>query len=138
MTKIHGLGLQGYVTTMKSEDLPTLRRLLSSTPDDIEQAGLHPTADQIELFAYHLPTYTLSNLLVRYICALHFVFSRGSTFLLKLGNCLPCAYIYTVYSCMSSITLWTQTGQIGRGKPFKNKGNNSCPVFIKLNTISLV
>ncbi|XP_066962711.1 ATP-dependent RNA helicase SUV3 homolog, mitochondrial [Macrobrachium rosenbergii] len=53
----------GYVTTMKSEDLPTLRRLLGNVPQDIEQAGLHPTADQIELFAYHLPSYTLSNLI---------------------------------------------------------------------------
>lgn len=53
----------GYVTTMKSEDLSTLRRLLACTPDDIEQAGLHPTADQIELFAFHLPSYTLSNLI---------------------------------------------------------------------------
>ncbi|XP_050723777.1 ATP-dependent RNA helicase SUV3 homolog, mitochondrial-like [Eriocheir sinensis] len=52
----------GYVTTMKSEDHSTLCRLLSHVPDDIEQAGLHPTADQIELFAYHLPSYTLSNL----------------------------------------------------------------------------
>ncbi|KAG7177390.1 ATP-dependent RNA helicase SUV3-like [Homarus americanus] len=30
---------------------------------EIEQAGLHPTADQIELFAFHLPNYTLSNLI---------------------------------------------------------------------------
>ncbi|KAK7072755.1 ATP-dependent RNA helicase supv3l1, mitochondrial [Halocaridina rubra] len=52
----------GYVTSMKSEDLPTLRRLLNSSPEGIEQAGLHPTAEQIELFAYHLPSYTLSNL----------------------------------------------------------------------------
>lgn len=58
---------QGYVTTMKSEDLSTLRRLLSCTPDDIEQAGLHPTADQIELFAFHLPSYTLSNLIVSWL-----------------------------------------------------------------------
>lgn len=53
----------GYVTTMKSEDHSTLSRLLSHTPNNIEQAGLHPTADQIELFAYHLPSYTLSNLI---------------------------------------------------------------------------
>ena len=29
-----------------------------------QQGGLHPTADQIELFAYHLPKATLSNLIV--------------------------------------------------------------------------
>ncbi|XP_076066890.1 suv3 RNA helicase [Oratosquilla oratoria] len=53
----------GFVTSLKQEDLPSLRRLLASTPDEIEQGGLHPTADQIELFAYHLPNYTLSNLI---------------------------------------------------------------------------
>jgi len=48
---------------MKSEDLPTLKRLLGGHPEDIAQAGLHPTADQIELYAYHLPNATLSNLI---------------------------------------------------------------------------
>lgn len=53
----------GYVTTMKGEDLPTLKRLLSQQPDPIAQVGLHPTAEQIELYAYHLPNATLSNLI---------------------------------------------------------------------------
>ncbi|XP_058798461.1 ATP-dependent RNA helicase SUV3 homolog, mitochondrial isoform X2 [Phymastichus coffea] len=54
---------KGYVTTFKSEDLPTLRYLLNQTPEIISQAGLHPTADQIELYAYHLPKAPLSNLM---------------------------------------------------------------------------
>lgn len=29
-----------------------------------QTAGLHPTAEQIEMFAYHLPDATLSNLIV--------------------------------------------------------------------------
>lgn len=29
-----------------------------------QTAGLHPTAEQIEMFAYHLPDATLSNLVV--------------------------------------------------------------------------
>ncbi|XP_017967451.1 ATP-dependent RNA helicase SUV3 homolog, mitochondrial [Drosophila navojoa] len=53
----------GYVTTFKSEDLQTLQRLLSQTPEPLKQAGLHPTADQIELYAYHLPNSSLSNLM---------------------------------------------------------------------------
>ncbi|CAH1988276.1 unnamed protein product [Acanthoscelides obtectus] len=53
----------GYVTTFKPEDLNTLKVLLSSQPEPITQAGLHPTADQIELYAYHLPNSTLSNLM---------------------------------------------------------------------------
>lgn len=56
---------------MKAEDHSTLCRLLSHVPDDIEQAGLHPTADQIELFAYQLPSYTLSNLIVSDCKAVH-------------------------------------------------------------------
>lgn len=30
----------------------------------LQTAGLHPTAEQIEMFAYHLPDATLSNLIV--------------------------------------------------------------------------
>ena len=30
----------------------------------LKAAGLHPTAEQIEMFAYHLPDTTLSNLIV--------------------------------------------------------------------------
>lgn len=30
----------------------------------LQAAGLHPTAEQIEMFAYHLPETTLSNLIV--------------------------------------------------------------------------
>lgn len=48
------------------EDLPTLKTLLASQPEPLIQAGLHPTAEQIELYAYHLPNATLSNLMVKY------------------------------------------------------------------------
>nr|CAH7749505.1 unnamed protein product [Callosobruchus chinensis] len=54
---------EGHVTTFKPEDLNTLKTLLASEPEPITQAGLHPTADQIELYAYHLPNSTLSNLM---------------------------------------------------------------------------
>lgn len=54
---------EGYVTTYKPEDLPTLKNILGQTPDPLTQAGLHPTADMIELYAYHLPNATLSNLM---------------------------------------------------------------------------
>jgi len=52
----------GYVTTFKHEDLKPLTQLLGQTPDEILQAGLHPTFDQLELYAYHLPKASLSNL----------------------------------------------------------------------------
>ncbi|XP_075972723.1 suv3 RNA helicase [Anticarsia gemmatalis] len=53
----------GYVTTYKSEDLATLKELLSRQPDPVAQAGLHPTAEQMELYAYHLPHASLSSLM---------------------------------------------------------------------------
>ncbi|XP_003703698.1 suv3 RNA helicase [Megachile rotundata] len=53
----------GFVTTFKYEDLNVLKQLLQKTPDEIEQAGLHPTPDQIELYAYYLPNAPLSNLI---------------------------------------------------------------------------
>lgn len=53
----------GFVTVFQPDDLQTLKDLLSQQPEPLTQAGLHPTADQIELYAYHLPNSTLSNLM---------------------------------------------------------------------------
>ncbi|KAK3581836.1 hypothetical protein CHS0354_007239 [Potamilus streckersoni] len=53
----------GEVTTFKAKDIPLLKEIVSNEISFIEQAGLHPTADQIELFAYHLPHATLTNLI---------------------------------------------------------------------------
>ncbi|XP_063375115.1 ATP-dependent RNA helicase SUV3 homolog, mitochondrial [Cydia amplana] len=53
----------GYVTTYRPEDLPTLKELLSKPPDPVTQAGLHPTSEQMELYAYHLPHASLSSLM---------------------------------------------------------------------------
>ncbi|CAD5113633.1 DgyrCDS2795 [Dimorphilus gyrociliatus] len=53
----------GEVTTFKGSDLHLLRKLLKTTVEPVELAGLHPTAEQIELFAYHLPKATLTNLI---------------------------------------------------------------------------
>ncbi|XP_073690088.1 ATP-dependent RNA helicase SUPV3L1, mitochondrial [Garra rufa] len=54
---------EGEVTTMQRDDLPVLKEILGKSVDPIETAGLHPTAEQIEMFAYHLPQATLSNLI---------------------------------------------------------------------------
>nr|XP_040059284.1 ATP-dependent RNA helicase SUPV3L1, mitochondrial [Gasterosteus aculeatus aculeatus] len=53
---------EGEVTTMHTDDLPVLKEILSLSVEPITTAGLHPTAEQIEMFAYHLPDATLSNL----------------------------------------------------------------------------
>ncbi|XP_017274143.1 ATP-dependent RNA helicase SUPV3L1, mitochondrial [Kryptolebias marmoratus] len=54
---------EGEVTTMNRDDLPVLKEVLSQSVDPIQTAGLHPTADHIEMFAYHLPDSSLSNLI---------------------------------------------------------------------------
>lgn len=54
---------EGEVTTMHRDDLPVLKEILGKPVDPIATAGLHPTAEQIEMFAYHLPQATLSNLI---------------------------------------------------------------------------
>lgn len=53
---------KGYVTCFNTDDLPIMKELLSKTPPDILQAGLHPTFDQIEMYAYHLPHASMANL----------------------------------------------------------------------------
>ena len=40
-----------------------MKTILSKTPEEILKAGLHPTYDQIEMYAYHLPNASLSNLI---------------------------------------------------------------------------
>ncbi|XP_023060817.1 ATP-dependent RNA helicase SUPV3L1, mitochondrial [Piliocolobus tephrosceles] len=54
---------EGEVTTMNQEDLSLLKEILKRPVDPVTAAGLHPTAEQIEMFAYHLPDTTLSNLI---------------------------------------------------------------------------
>ncbi|XP_062435997.1 ATP-dependent RNA helicase SUPV3L1, mitochondrial isoform X2 [Rhea pennata] len=54
---------QGEVTTMHRDDLLQLKEILSEPVRPLKAAGLHPTAEQIEMFAYHLPDATLSNLI---------------------------------------------------------------------------
>jgi len=51
---------------LRKEDLSKLKDILAEPVDGIQAAGLHPTAEQIELFAYYLPQATLSNLMVIY------------------------------------------------------------------------
>lgn len=53
----------GFVTTFFKQDLSPLKEILSKPMQKTTKAGLHPTADQIELFAYQLPNHSLSDLL---------------------------------------------------------------------------
>lgn len=50
------------VSEERLEDISS--NLAQMSPPLSQTAGLHPTAEQIEMFAYHLPDATLSNLVV--------------------------------------------------------------------------
>ncbi|XP_055454818.1 ATP-dependent RNA helicase SUPV3L1, mitochondrial-like [Psammomys obesus] len=47
----------------ESAAIDLVSELLYTTGEEVEAAGLHPTAEQIEMFACHLPETTLSNLI---------------------------------------------------------------------------
>ena len=53
----------GFVTTLNNEDLPLLKRILKETVQPISSIGLFPNAEQLELFAYHLPKATLKEII---------------------------------------------------------------------------
>lgn len=57
----------GYVTTCRPEDLRTLKEIMAKGVPPIERAGLHPTAEQIELFAFHLPHLNLTDLIELFV-----------------------------------------------------------------------
>lgn len=54
---------QGKVMTIRNEDMGLLHTILSKPVEEIEKAGIAPTFEQIETFAYHLPNASFVNLL---------------------------------------------------------------------------
>ncbi|KAJ8317344.1 hypothetical protein KUTeg_005248 [Tegillarca granosa] len=63
---------RGEVTTMNQVDIKLLHCLKNRDVELITQAGLHPTSDQIETFAFHLPGSSLADLITIFegICKL--------------------------------------------------------------------
>ena len=57
----------GYVTTLRPDDLRSMREIMAQPIGPIERAGLHPTAEQIELFAFNLPHLTLRELVELFV-----------------------------------------------------------------------
>lgn len=52
------------MTTLNQRDIKPLKSMLASLPMPAEKAGLYPTAEQIEMFAFHLPESSLQSILV--------------------------------------------------------------------------
>ncbi|VDK67002.1 unnamed protein product [Cylicostephanus goldi] len=53
----------GIVTTLRNEDIGTLREILSQPVEPIETVGIAPTFEQIETFSFHLPQASFVHLL---------------------------------------------------------------------------
>ena len=53
----------GHVTAFGHKNLKTLKEIAGGPVEAIKKAGIAPTAEQIQLFAYHLPEYSLKQLL---------------------------------------------------------------------------
>lgn len=53
----------GEVTTFFKDDLKLLNDVINQKLETTEKAGLNPTAEQIETFAYHLPKASLKDLI---------------------------------------------------------------------------
>lgn len=95
----------------------------------LKAAGLHPTAEQIEMFAYHLPDTTLSNLIVSGNSLLNF-FSKnvdvsGNYWLTSLGMNAWSVFVKLIFMkfilkvktlfwdfCPRSISSWESYGGI--------------------------
>lgn len=53
----------GIATTYNQKDFPLLKSIISKPIEPSTKAGLHPTQEQIELFAYNLPHHPMSSLI---------------------------------------------------------------------------
>uniref|UniRef100_A0A914V392 ATP-dependent RNA helicase SUV3 homolog, mitochondrial n=1 Tax=Plectus sambesii TaxID=2011161 RepID=A0A914V392_9BILA len=54
---------QGRVTTRLQKDIGKLKEILERPVEAIQTVGIAPSFEQLEMFAYHLPNASLSNLL---------------------------------------------------------------------------
>lgn len=70
-------------------------------------AGLHPTAEQIEMFAYHLPHATLSNLIVGLYIQHSYIIILLTSNHHHLKHSVSVLLLWTGYICESRTSGWT-------------------------------
>ncbi|XP_046850999.1 ATP-dependent RNA helicase SUPV3L1, mitochondrial-like [Xenia sp. Carnegie-2017] len=52
----------GFVTTLHEEDLVSLQELMCQGSEDLQEAGIAPTSEQVEMFSYQLPKASLKKI----------------------------------------------------------------------------
>lgn len=114
----------GFVTTFNRQDLPVLIEILKQPLEKTTKAGLHPTAEQIELFAYHLPNHSLSDLIKIFmnICKI----DSGQYFLCNFGEI---AYLAEM---IDHIPIKLRAKYTFATSPINRKQTFVCSCFVKL------
>lgn len=113
----------GFVTTFTNKDLPVLKDILKQPLEKTTKAGLHPTAEQIELFAYHLPNHSLSDLIKIFmsICKI----DNGQYFLCNFGEIIYLAEM------IDHIPIKLRAKYTFATSPINRKQTFVCTCFVK-------
>lgn len=113
----------GFVTTFTIDDLSILTHILKQPLEKTFKAGLHPTAEQIELFGYHLPNHNLSELLNIFtnICKI----DDGQYFLCNLNS------IKFLANLIDHIPIKLKAKYTFATSPINSKQTFVCSCFVK-------
>lgn len=111
------------MTTFNRSDLPILKHILKQPLEKISRAGLHPTAEQIELFGYHLPDYSLVDLIRVFVSICRI--DDGQYFLSKFDD------IQYLASIIDHIPLKLKVKYTFATSPISEKQTFACACFVK-------
>jgi ATP-dependent RNA helicase SUPV3L1/SUV3 len=111
------------VTTFVKTDLPILTHILKQPLETTSRAGLHPTSEQIELFGYHLPNHSLTELLRIFIAICRI--DDGQYFLCNFDE------IQYLASMIDHIPLKLKTKYTFATSPISEKQTYVCSCFAK-------
>lgn len=113
----------GFVTTLKAEDLPILKKILKEKVTPITSLGLFPNAEQLELFAYHLPKATLKELIDIFISVCQV--DTSNYFMCNLENFKQLAEL------IQHISLTIQSRYVLCTAPVDIDNSFICTIFLK-------
>lgn len=103
--------------------MPILTHILKQPLEKTERAGLHPTAEQIELFGYHLPNHTLTDILRIFISICQI--DDGQYFLCNFDD------IQYLASLIDHIPLKLNVKYTFATSPINDKQTFACACFVK-------
>ena len=111
------------MTTFAKTDLPILTYILKQPLESTTRAGLHPTPEQIELFGYHLPNHSLTDLLRIFIAICRI--DDGQYFLCNFDD------VQYLAAMIDHIPLRLKTKYTFATSPISEKQTYVCSCFVK-------